>query len=156
MYGYILFWVIAAIVGFIGWGLLIYWKIRVANADAEAVFDAQKKFDPRLESMGLENYRRAYLRAHGPRPAIFTAAASLTAFISMPLCFSISEWAFNVMWNESGREAVMDYGLAPWLFFVTLLMIVCWIGVGAVFARLYYVNRPQSLDKELDKELSLT
>ena len=155
MYGYGLFWIIAIFVLFGFWALFIGWKYTSSKADARAVYDANQPFDKRLKSMDFSVYERVYIRAFGPRPAIYAALSTLTALITMPLCFVLSETIFNLLWNNSGQDEVMDYGLAPWLFFVTLIMIAIWISIGAVFVRLYYLNKPQSFDKELDKELSI-
>ena len=153
MYGYSLFWIIAIFVSLGVWGFYIGWKYKTSKADARAVFDANLPHDKRLKALDFSKYERVYMRAFGPRPAIYAALSTLTALVTMPLCFVLSETIFNLLWNSGGQDEVMDYGLAPWLFFVTLIMIAIWISIGAIFVRLYYHNKPKSFDKELEKEL---
>lgn len=153
MYGYGLLWFIVIIAVALLWAATIFYRYRTAVAEARAVFDARQDEDKRFSRLGYDRFRTVYMRAEGPRSAIYGAAASLSALIAMPAAYLASEWIFNSLWNVSGREVTMDFGLAPWLFFMTLLMIGFWVAIAAVYARLYHHNKPGSLDKEMDKEL---
>ncbi|MBB36576.1 MAG: hypothetical protein CME88_10820 [Hirschia sp.] len=153
MYGYGLFWYIIIFATVILWGAFIFYRIATTRADAKAIYDATHAEDPRLAQLGPDRFGSVYMRAHGPRPAIYAAAAWLTALLALPAAYLASERIYGIFWNSSGREADMDYGLAPWLFFMTLLVIAFWIVIAGIFARLYHHNKPKSLDKELAREL---
>ena len=156
MYGYGLMWVIviAANVGF--WTIFVIFRRMTVKADSKAVFEASSKADTRLSKLGFERFDKIYMRVEGPRGAIYAGTAFLTALLIMPAAFLASDWIFNSFWNATGRDETLDIGLAPWLFFMTLLMIGFWVAVAAIFAHFYHRNKPGSLDRELDKELYST
>ncbi len=153
MYGYGLTWFYLLIALALFWTVYIWWRIHSTRAESLDVFQIRQEDDAEVARIGAEAFGRAYMRSFGPRPAIFAAAASICALLAMPLVYVVSEAIFNVLWRSAGQIADMEHGLAPWLFFMTLLMIGCWIGILAFFARAYHHNRPGSLDLELKREL---
>lgn len=138
------------------WVLYIVWRHRTARTMAAEVYAARQEDDASVRALGQEKFERAYMRSNGPRPAIFAALGSVAALLSMPIAFVVSERVFHLLWSNSGQAADLEYGLAPWLFFMTLLMICCWIAILAVFARAYHHNRPGTLDMEIKRERELT
>lgn len=133
------------------WAAMIVLKYWLTSKTAREIYDARAGEDPLIASLSCDEFTKIFQRTRGPRPAIFAFLAAATALVLMPVIFSIATWIVNLIWNASGRAADFDEGFAPWLFVVTLLIIAGWIAIGAVFARLYYLNKPQSLEKELTK-----
>ena len=151
MYGFGLIW-LASIIGLlVVWGGYIAFRYFRAKADAVAIWEATHDTDPALKKTTQSRYEHAYMRVHGPRPAIYGALACLAALFVMPTSFKIAEWVWNQFWNASGRAGDLEAGFAPWLFGMTVMMIGSWIGIGALFAQLYHRNRPHSIERELTR-----
>ncbi|MEM8920014.1 MAG: hypothetical protein AAGB25_01515, partial [Pseudomonadota bacterium] len=62
-------WIIFILVGLVGWGGLIMWRLFAARRHAGEIFDALAKKDKSVRELGEDGFRNAYMRAHGPRPA---------------------------------------------------------------------------------------
>ena len=144
-------WTVLILGTMIFWAAIIGLKYWLTHKAAREIYDARSGEDKLIGALNFEEFAKIYQRTNGPRPAIFAFLAAASALILMPLIFNISTWIMNILWNASGRAQDFDEGFAPWLFVITLLIIAGWIVVGGVFARLYYLNKPKSLEKELLK-----
>lgn len=138
-----------------GWGALIAFQHIRTKQDAIDVFNARSEIEPEIAAMGQDAFQRAYIRTKNPRPAIYAFLATITALITLPFIFELATRLFNMIWNISGRPADLDEGFAPWLFAISVMMILGLIAIGGVYAHFYHRNRPQSLDVELRKEMEL-
>ncbi|MEM6627625.1 MAG: hypothetical protein AAF719_13065 [Pseudomonadota bacterium] len=146
-------WIIFILVGLVGWGGLIMWRLFAARRHAGEIFDALAKKDKSVRELGEDGFRNAYMRAHGPRPALYAFVASIVALALLPIFYNIAAWIWQTIWIASDRPADLEQGLIPWTLYMMVMIMAGWAGVAGAFARLYHWNRPQTLDVEVQREL---
>lgn len=137
---------------------------RVVHRDAREEWpDCQKNQPGLVKGLNEEQYVQAYVRAHGPRGALYgavmlIAAAVLTPVIMLMLTalygFLIAEPVTTTsaasagLAGEVSRQFRLD-GPLVYAFFLFFGLIASWGGVAFVVAHRFHRNRPGSLEDEL-------
>ncbi|MFC7292370.1 hypothetical protein [Hirschia litorea] len=144
---------IIILISLAAWGAYILFRYKSVESDAYEIFNALKgeRFD--YARLGQESFVAIYRKVHNPFAHVVNFCATITALIALPVIFFFSTWIYNFIWNATGQISDLDEGFAPWLFAVSILCILGLIGIGAIFARLYHLNRPKSLEDEIKIQL---
>jgi len=137
---------------------------RTVNRDAREEWPDCKKNQPQLtKGLSEDQYVQAYVRAHGPRGALYGAVMLITAAILTPAIMLMLTALYGILIaepvttagaasanlaGEVGRQFRLD-GPLVYAFFLFFGLIASWGGVAFVVAQRFHRNRPGSLEDEL-------
>lgn len=110
---------------------------------------AEADLRPQLEAAGRPASLRAYQRAYGPRGQLYALAGlAAAALVSAPALTAL-HGVWRLGWLASGRPEGFAPGLLLYQFYLFFGLILCWVGVGALCARLFHARRPAGFAAEL-------
>ena len=126
-----------------------------AKRDAGAAWrDLQAGDAKAAGKLGETDFRRLYMRVHGPRGALYLFAALAAVLVVSPLALALLSGVWRGIWHVSGRPEYFAEGYLLWQFYMFFGLVASWVWVSAVVARRYHQNAPLSLDDELKKVLA--
>lgn len=137
---------------------------RMVNRDAREEWqDCQKNQPQRIKGLNEDQYVQAYVRAHGPRGALYSAVMLIAAAVLTPAIMLMLTALYGVLIaqpitpagaasanlaGEVSRQFRLD-GPLVYAFFLFFGLIASWAGVAFVVAHRFHRNRPGSLEDEL-------
>lgn len=129
--------------------------IRMLNVRAEAAREwAARSEAGDMDGVDEAGFRRAYLRAFGPRGQIFTLATLLTAgAMTLPaLALTSQIWraVIRATFEPGSTHWAIEGGLV-WQFYIFFSIIIVWAVVAALFAQRYHKRRPGKFHDELTR-----
>lgn len=138
---------------------------RAVHRDARAEWPVFQSGRADLVSgLDQQGFTRAFVRAHGPRAALYSAVMLVLAALLTPLFMLALTWAYTILIanpsHVSGagnlahavhRQFRTD-GPLVYAFFMFFGLIASWGLVAFLVARRYHGHRPGSLDDELRRE----
>ncbi len=138
---------------------------RAVYRDAHAEWPAFQSGRPDLaEGMTEQGFVRAFVRAHGPRPALYGAVMLVLAALLTPLIVVMLTTLYSLLIatpsNPADGSALVQGvqhqfrrdGPLVYAFFMFFGLIASWGLVAFLVARRYHSRRPGSLDDELRLE----
>ena len=99
-------------------------------------------------------YIRAYKRYHAPRAPLHVAGVlSAIAILTLP-ALGVFYWITFVLWEMNGKDKVFAPGLLVHSLLMFFLIIFFWAFLAFLTAKNYHSKTPQSLQDEIEKEMS--
>jgi len=140
-------------------GLALIFGVRAFLSHRQVIQDAKADYDYKRangmlpDALGRETYERIYRRVYGPRGPAHVAIAMAAIVVATPLAMILFEFLFNLIYNLSGQNRVIEPGFLVWQFFLFFGMIGIWVWIGYLAARRYHQTAPGSLQFEIDQHL---
>ncbi len=138
---------------------------RAVYQDAHAEWPAFQTQRPDLaKGMDKQGFVRAFVRAHGPRPALYSAIMLVLAAVLTPLIVMVLTTLYSMLIatpsNPADGSALVQGvqhqfrrdGPLVYAFFMFFGLIASWGLVAFVVARFYHSHRPGSLEDEVRHE----
>lgn len=116
------------------------WRARRANGH------------PSVDGVDEARFRRAYLRAHGPRGQFYVLAAVAAAAASTPVAAGPLVWLWRTITPADASVGPRGWsfeGELVWLFFLYFNIIAVWAAAALVASYFYHRGRPGGFDEEL-------
>jgi len=138
---------------------------RAVYRDAHAEWPAFQAGRPDLaKGLDRQGFIRAFVRAYGPRAALYSAVLLVLAAVLTPLFMLVLTWLYSVLIADPSQAAggsdlahevhrqFRTDGPLVYAFFMFFGLIASWGLVAFLVARRYHGRRPGSLDDELHLE----
>jgi len=130
---------------------LLAWQVVRRDARSDYAYKHANGMVP--DAIDRGNYERIYRKVYNPRGPIHVAGAMIAILLVTPIAMKVFEVVFNLIYNLSGQNRVIEPGFLVWHFFLFFSMIAVWVSVAYLAARQYHRTSPGSLQFELDQYL---
>ena len=151
----LILWILPAIIFVVAVanGVRAWLGYREVRADADREYSYRQKrgmVDGRLTESG---FRDAFVRAHAPRAALWTAIGmGAVLLLTLPV-FRLMDVVMNLVWRLSGENRTFEPTFLVYQFGIFFGVLALWAAIGFFAARAYHRGASVSFEDELRREL---
>lgn len=138
-------------------GALWWFKRRTALRTADETFEDWTRESPHaLRGLDHDQFRAAFMRAHGARGQATVAVALAGVILLTPVALLVLQGGWYALWVLAGRAPYYAEGLLIWQFSMFFGIAAVWTAIAAVAARIHHKQPAGTLSEEILRESSNT